>query len=409
MSSPIARKRYAKAQIDQSVADAFRRAAGHVHARRSFDRLLKHVHARSSLLRPYGPAGRIDVSGACEYVTALLALAYHHHAWCRPVESWSPADEGSRPQFAALARHLLADWPVPGFMTSVWFKGCNDAARRQQEWFALIGRGGNIRKAAIPLPFTKLMAHHFILAPEDLDVEAALRWGQVRGLGGSSSLARAFTSTRLGREFAHEDFWESVVCFFIRHPEIDLEQVSPIVEFLHEQKFVPQELLVEEDELGDLGPAQPYLSMSRRTPRALLRQVDDWQRRKKLPPRLVGVRWNPSGIGELRFVEPDQTRGVRRWTTRELLSGGELHREGKAMRHCVGSYVSVCVRKVSSIWSLRFDFDGRRHRVMTMEVDLATRTIRQARLRGNGLPNSKIRSVMQQWAHQEGLVIGESL
>src|SRR5262249_58428161 len=128
----------------------------------------------------------------------LLARAMHHRRWIRPVEAWEPVGLNPRPIFASLARHLLAAYPVPGFMTSVWFERQGDWAERQQAWYVHIGAGQNIRTADLPLPYTKMMAHHFLRAPDDFSVEAALRFGQVRGLGGSRPLALAVARTRLG-------------------------------------------------------------------------------------------------------------------------------------------------------------------------------------------------------------------
>ncbi len=169
------------------------------------------------------------------------------------------------PQFSSLAGHLLAAYPVPAFLTSVWFEGRSVEARRRQGWYLHVGSGRNIRKADLPLPYTKMMAHHFLQAPDHSTVEAALRWGQVRGLGGSKELARAIAATRLGRSFDSEDFWISVVHFFVNHPDLDLAQVGPVVDYLHHQRFLPQEVLMADGERVELGPPQPNLSMKGRT------------------------------------------------------------------------------------------------------------------------------------------------
>lgn len=50
-------------------------------------------------------------------------------------------------------------------------------------------------------------------------------------------------------------------------------------------------------------------------------------------------------------------------------------------------------------------FDGRR-RVLTIEVDLATRTVVQARRRCNRRPNSKDRDVMERWRDLQVLKLG---
>src|SRR6185312_16644857 len=98
-----------------------------------------------------------------------------------------------------------------------------------------------------------------------------------RGLGDSKELARAIIATRLGRTFEHEDFWRTVVHFFVNHPELGLEHVGPIVDYLYNQRFVAQEVFVEEGDITpELKPPQPNLSMKGRTPRSLLRQVGEW-------------------------------------------------------------------------------------------------------------------------------------
>ena len=122
-----------------------------------------------------------------------------------------------------------------------------------------------------------------------------------------------------------------------------------------------------------------------------------------MPRDVATLSWKPSGIGAFRHVEREDDEGLRCWTIRELTSGEQLRREGAAMRHCVASYAGSCARRTTSIWSMRFEGGGRRFRVMTIEVDPATRTIRQARRRGNAPPNDKALGVLRRWAGREGL------
>jgi hypothetical protein len=401
MSTTTRRKKAAKAVIDRVVQEALRLAGRHLRTRSAFERLLHLVRGQTSLLHPAEVEGRFDTVSPTEVVAGLIALASHREDWLRSSGDWVPAGSGPLPQFASLAQHLFANYPLPPFMVSVWFRGRDAEARRRQGWYKHLGLGRNIRTADIPLPLTRRMAHEFTLAPDHYEVDTALRWGQVRGLGGSKMLARAVVATRLGRSFEHEDFWRTVIHFFVNHPELDLAHVGPIVDYLHNQRFVPQEVFVEEGDVSD-DPPQPNLSMKGRTPRSLLRQVAEWHARLK-HRKVREIRWGRSGIGEFHMpVEPD---GQRCWTIRELLSSGEIDREGAAMRHCVGSYVRLCARRETSIWSMRFENAGHRYRVLTIEVDLATRTIRQARRRANALPNAKLQGVMEQWARQEGLKI----
>ena len=399
MNPHARRKAGAKAALDRAITEAFATIPGpHSATTAAFGRLLRSIRERSDLLRPRTTLGRSDRDGVDEVLAGLLALATCH--WLRPVEDWKPTGEGLRSQFASLVGHLLAAYPVPAFLASAWPRESTAEAWRHRGWYLHVGVGQNIRHADLPLPYTKLMAHHFLQAPDHFSISEALRWGQVRGLGGSAGLARAVASTRLGRSFEAEDFWATVVIFLVARPEIDLTHVGPIIDYLHDRKFVAEEVLADDGELLALDPPQPDLTMKGRTPRALLRQVGEWQRRSKGPTKLATLRWSPSGIGSYGGAEPE---GQRCWTIRELTRGDELRREGEAMRHCVATYAGACVRRRTSIWSMRFENAGSRYRVMTIEVDPATRTICQARRRTNASPNEKALGVLRRWADQEGL------
>jgi hypothetical protein len=252
------RKNAANAAIDKAVREALAAAGKVGRTRTSFELLLRRAR-RSDLFDRGSVGGRSGATGCGEIIAGLLALASYHKAWMRPVEEWEPFGTSPLPRFSSLAWHLLASYPVPHFMTPVWFEGRSVEARRRQGWYLHIGSGRNIRTADLPLRYTKKMSHEFLQAPDHFTVEAALRWGQVRGLGGLKELALTISATRLGRSFESEDFWITVAHFFVNHPELDLAQVGPVVDYLHHQRFVPQEVLMADGERDELGPPQPNL------------------------------------------------------------------------------------------------------------------------------------------------------
>jgi PcfJ-like protein len=405
MSTFIRRRKAARVRLDQSIGLAFRDDDLDDRTRHTFGHLVYLVRSRSDLLRPTGAVGFGEHLGHVNVVIGLLAMASHRDGWLRPPDEWEPSGAGPWPRFASLASHLFARYPMPAFMASAWSWSREPEARRRQGWYRHMGLGRNIRTADVPLELTKKMAHEFTLAPDHFSIDMALRWGQVRGLGGSKHLARAVVATRLGRTFEHEDFWRTVVHFFVNHPELALEHVGPIVDYLHNRRFVPQEASVEE---GDLSPEppQPDLSMKGRTPRSLLRQLGEWHEWLRQRERVRAFRWPPSGIGDFRWVESAEGRpGCRCWTIRELLSSGALHREGVAMRHCVATFARACARREASIWSMRFEVPGRRYRASTIEVDPRTRIIWQARRHHDAVLTEKHRRVLEMWARQEGLKV----
>jgi len=141
------------------------------------------------------------------FARAVTAVAKNHKSWLRPVQEWKPTSYNDRKQFSSLIRHLFAKYPVPLFMDSAWFSTEN----KHQGWFKHIGEGANIRTASgLPIPLTKMMAHHFLQAPDDFDIPAAIRWGQIHAMGGDERLVRASLRTRIGTAFTSEDFWTTV-------------------------------------------------------------------------------------------------------------------------------------------------------------------------------------------------------
>jgi hypothetical protein len=404
------RKNSAKAAIDHAIHEAIRVARNDSKIRLAFEHLLRHVQNTTALLRLPTAGGRIDTGGIQRMIGGLLALARHRTDWLLPIEGWTPVGDSPLPRFGSLALHLFARYPIPNFMTSVWFRDQNAESVRQQGWYKHIGLGRNIRTADLPLPYTKRMAHLFLQAPDHFAVEMALRWGQVRGLGGSEVLATAVASTRLGRSFEHEEFWQTVLHFFVNEPTLDPLHVGPIVDYLNDQRFVPHDILTEDGELRQ-SPPQPNLTIKGRTQRSLLRQVEEWHKRLRHRPKATPVHWKRSDIGEFHYVENEgrDRELARTWTIRELLSSSELYREGLAMQHCVVSYVRECAGRGTSIWSMRMENPLRRDRVMTIEVDMKRRMICQARRRRNTSPTGKAREILDRWARQERLTIAEYL
>jgi hypothetical protein len=411
MSLTNQRKQWAKAAVDDAIYEANQIARSDSTTRHAFEQLLRHVQRTTSLLRPVLGGGRIKTVGIRRIIAGLLAMASHCRDWLRPVPEWTCICGNALPQFGSLALHLFARYPVPAFMTAVWMREPDADSAKHQGWYKHIGSGQNIRNVDLPLHYTKRMAHHFMLAPDHFTVQQAFRWGQVRGFGGSEVLAGAIAATRLGQSFEHEEFWKTVVQFFVNELPLDPHHVGPIVDYLNDQRFVPQDVLIEEGELGPLGPLQPDLTMKGRTRRSILRQLEEWQKRLRHNPKSVQLRWPQSHIGEFRYIEHDEhkQRPPRTWTIRELLSSAELSREGLAMQHCAASYARSCARRTTSVWSMRLDRCERRERVMTIEVDLRRKLIRQARRRRNAWPGAKPREILGRWAEQEGLFISHYL
>ncbi len=352
---------------------------------------------------------------SARYKPVLLAVSAHWRDWLRPLDSWIPPESDASQQFRSLIRHLFALYEVPEFLEAAWQDGLTPDGVLYQDWYKQIGRGRNIRTAkGLPLPLTKRMAHHFIRAPSEYPIPAALRYGQVLGLGGDERLARSLLATRIGIRFEDTAFWETVIRWFIEHPSLDPVHHGPIIDYLHAQKFVPSVANPLSRRRGKprqclLVPPQPNLSMKGRTPDAILRAVERWHRDLRTVPQPAIIEWKPSGIPPLVLQVGEGPRKLIYETT-ELISTEELQAEGTAMFHCVASYYASCAAGVTSIWSMTVE-DATRElsRVLTLEVHNATRSIVQARGRCNRLVTRDEISLLVNWEISGGASLSWSL
>jgi hypothetical protein len=331
------------------------------------------------------------------YIEALVMIAVHHQSWQRDVESWRPRSHNSRRQFASLVRHLFAHYDMPSFFDSAWFVGRSTTATEFRRWYLRVAYGQSIRNCDLPIEYTKKMAHHFMHAPDDVTIPQAIRWGQVIALGGDEPLARAIFGTRLGDHFEEDDFWITVIRWFVANPMLDRAHVGPIIDYLHDQKFVDRREFVGGEEVY-VAP-QPNLQMKGRSPLALLQQVEAWHRQLTRQSNQRSVNWHRSGFGDGMFEEGSlEGQNYKVWTIRELLSSKELLAEGKQMKHCVATYTTSCARGECSIWTLEVESFTGTEKLLTIEVKNNYRLIWQVRGRYNRLATEKERQVVQRWA-----------
>ncbi len=385
----------------------------------AFLKLLIHLGSKSRLLSIDPAIAALGPQKGNSFLWALQTLANRSALWIRPLESWSPNSHNPRRQFASLARHLLAKYDVPAVLDESWFEGMTEKGFRHQNWFLHIGEGKNLRTAEMEMKLTKRAAHLYPSAPKEFSIEAALRWCQTLALSGDDRLARTLATTRLAELQKDEDFWQSVVFFFINNPMLNPRQAGPLIDFIHNLKFVPTEV-AKPDGSVSLEIPEPNFSMKGRSGIALLSRMEEWHRDLAKETRRPGREWESCGLNGIQMTKKEESTGIASiWTLDELLSTKALIEEGKAMRHCVASYASSCARGSNSIWSLKIKEgeDGNPRRVMTVEADNLRKQVCQARGRCNKRPGEKRASprlsfapdIIKRWAAQEGLSIASHL
>lgn len=363
--------------------------------------MLRHVHGEAGfLLENDTVAGQ-----PLPYLRGVVAVNERRGQWRRSLDDWRPRSHNHKKQFASLLRHLLADYPVPAFLDAAWLRR-DRLSYAYRDLFIAIGRGEPIRTAKLPAVMNRKTLHHFLLAPDHYTIEGAVRWGQVQALGGSARLSDALVATPLGRNFSNDDFWQTVIGFFVQNPMLDTAQIGPIVDYIDHRKFRPTDVVQPDGTVVQLPPEQPGFSMARRTVESLIQHMERWHEALGHGKAGGPEYWAPSGIAELRWETGLKHKRI--WTIRELRSRQALQLEGKTMGHCVASYSRSCAAGRCSIWSMVVtDKDGSHGRV-TIEVS-RQRVIVQCRGKRNALPEPQERDVLKRWAEQEKLGLATHL
>lgn len=333
---------------------------------------------------------------------ALVRISLFHIFAIRDLANWSCRSRNANRQFSSLVRHLFAEYLVPQFMDSIWFRPSYEWV----EWFIDVGQGMNIRKVQkFPAPYTKAMAYHMMSVPPGFTIEEAMRYGRILGLGGNERQFRAILATRLPATTVFypakhlfrkkQDFWQSVIAWFIHYPMLDTAMYGPIVDYIEYCKYEPVGQVLEDGRWIQRGPRNPRFSMKGRNPESLLRRVEEWHGALGRRKGVDLVCW-PSSKRDWTY-ELTRKGQLLRWQIREITNSVDLTEEGRTMRHCVFSYMDSCRQRRCAIFSLREN--GKR----VLTVELTATGLGAVRGKANRLPTKGERNLLQRWLKETNL------
>ncbi|HEX7862895.1 MAG TPA: hypothetical protein VF773_21360 [Verrucomicrobiae bacterium] len=266
------------ARIDLAIKGALEELTGlgeMAERRDAFMRLVVAVRERTEMQRASEGKGSVGWAAALFYIRRLQNVAARQAFWLRPLEGWAPKGAGARMQFRSLLEHLFVKYPVPAFMESAWDCEAGAEGFRQQSWYMRLARGASMRSLNLPNGLTRRMQYLTRHAPDHFTVLQALRYGEVRGLGGGEMLARAVAESALGKVAEHGEFWRSVIAFIVNHPELSSEEMNCMVEFIRATKFGGEEVLTETGKIKR-GAPWPEFAMHGRTRKSILRVMREW-------------------------------------------------------------------------------------------------------------------------------------
>jgi hypothetical protein len=321
---------------------------------------------------------------AVEFIQAIYNMIQFKTWWRNNIFEWKPRSKQTQLQLKELVGYLFCKYKVPDFLCQSFY-GSN---LLYIEWFIHLGTGGKVKELKkVPIPFTQKMGHYFLQAPSRLTISEALRFAQVRGLGGDERIADRIALSWLGsKSFDNESFWEKFVQILVTGGMFNLSKIGELIDYVREMKRINIDY-----------------ALKGRTLQSLLKQSDEWHKRSSYSGVLQY--WRPSGIEGYRFEKQDGDIIVE-----ELISTKELIKEGKTMKHCVASYAHLCAKGRTAIYSFRKYPSGLMQEVLaTIEVNISLKRIVQAKGKLNKPISNEVRKCMETWAKKRELSIGTYL
>lgn len=319
----------------------------------------------------------------------IVQLHSYRDKFYRSFSSWKPKSHNVKRLAVSLLNHLFVKYEIPNFMHEIWFKN------GQTNWASIyfhMAQGYGIKGIDLPVKYkaTKKVAHYFNTAPDDFSPEEALAWARVHAFGGNFRLGSVTRqSPPIIQDWKNVEFWDSVLRWFLENPMLDLVHFAPVVDYIRNKKFIAAD--------------QPNFTMKGRSADTLLKEVELWHTGLKASAK--NRSWASYNVFENYKKEVGKDEHKTLWTIQEIKTEKELFQEGRAMRHCVGSYAHSCINGSTSIWSMTSKSFGQVKNELTIEVRNAEKRIVQARGFANAFPYGAAKDHMQQWAFQNGIKI----
>jgi hypothetical protein len=326
-----------------------------------------------------------------DYIRALIEVAKYRGYWIRPIEKWKPKSKSDYEKFKDLISHLFAQYDYPNFLNHIFF--------HQQDHFFIsefiaLVQGGSVKAMATMIPLTQKMKVEFMQSPDGFRVIEAFRYAQAISLGADPLLAHRIAYSSLGRGAKRDELlWESFVRILIAGGMFNHDKIGELIDYVNYESNQNREY-----------------SLKGRTLNTLLRNSDNWHIAMSQVQRRAGLTtWKSASFEPFEIVEGKAENEVC-FKVIELLSNKELTEEGNKMHHCVGSYSSYCERGRTRIVSLRkYQFGIETERLATIEVDMTSKRIVQAKYRFNKPISSKSLSFLHNWANLNGFTMGKYL
>jgi len=323
--------------------------------------------------------------------------------------NWKPKSFNAWKQHVEFLRSFVYPYPLPEILVRATHEreyasdgkghrvqntNCG-LVRLAKKWVSEIASGGSFYKNNAAL-FTRAEAHYFLCSKmpyEDCSSIIKLYfYAKCRARAMSpklSMIAAGVFGIKFMRHFKNS-LVESFLDLIARTPEYryDRGMLGDLCDFVLEK-------IRERQKDG--------FSFSGRTISSAIKLANEWhelQRREaeqamRDEKQAIISSWKGMGIGHFRHESEEFV-----WTIYELKTAQDLTNEGRKMKNCVGIYARNCATGRSAIFTVERAYRGSQQaeKAATLEVQISSRAVIQAKGKCNSALPSKTMSVIARWA-----------
>lgn len=280
----------------------------------------------------------------------------------------------------SLARFLFCKYYAPGFLYEVW---SDDKYKKYIPWFITVAQGGSLFKQHTKGILSKKETFMFLKGQDHFSIEQNIWYARAICYSENMGVAQRIARSKLQAQDYADEFWISVMRFFVQNP-IELKEVNDLIDYFAFQKMENAEYTIKG-----------------RTLLSVRKQAEEWLRLLAKKVKYGGIFPNMGLPSSTYYTGKKDKRTT--WIFNQIEDGQALVDESHSMRHCVSAYANECAKGNRFIWSLvKSDIFGDEDRCLTISVT-SEKHITEIRGKCNRLPTAQEWVVVEAWASKNDL------
>ena len=328
----------------------------------------------------------------------------NHNNWIKEPNTWinNHKTKDIDTLRRSLIRYVFAKYTAPKFLEKVWLpttttdkfykrdtetwiedrRDTDNPQVRFVPWYLTVAQGGSLYKEHTKGILSKKETHIFLKAPPKFSVIQNIWWSKAFSESDNIGIAGRVAESNLIRKSYENEFWISVLRFFVRFPT-NIHEMNDLLDFF---SYMHNE--------------NEHYTLKGRSIESVRERCEEWHRFLNKQQNMNGKTWvGNTEIPDWTYIQGKDAKKIV-WSITQIKNGKDLLKEGQAMRHCVVAYKNPCIKGTCTIWSLTStDYAGTTKRNLTLELS-KNHIIYQAKGLANRSPRPNENNIVNRWCQE---------